>query len=51
MDLEKKVIESALRIKNGNMTQAAAFLHIPRHVRRMPSTSPSTTWRCGILFR
>ena len=32
LDLEKKVIESALRIKNGNMTQAAAFLHIPRHV-------------------
>ncbi|MDA8179836.1 MAG: hypothetical protein M0T69_09940, partial [Deltaproteobacteria bacterium] len=32
VDLEKKVIESALRIKNGNMTQAAAFLRIPRHV-------------------
>ena len=32
LDLEKKVIESALRIKNGNMTQAAAFLRIPRHV-------------------
>ena len=32
MDLEKKVIESALRIKNGNMTQTAAFLRIPRHV-------------------
>jgi len=32
LDLEKKVIESALRIKKGNMTQAAAFLRIPRHV-------------------
>jgi two-component system NtrC family response regulator len=32
VDLEKKVIESALRIKNGNMTQTAAFLRIPRHV-------------------
>ncbi len=32
MDLEKKVIESSLRIKNGNMTQTAAFLRIPRHV-------------------
>ena len=32
VDLEKKVIESALRIKNGNMTKAAAFLRIPRHV-------------------
>jgi two-component system NtrC family response regulator len=32
VDLEKKVIESALRIKNGNMTKTAAFLHIPRHV-------------------
>jgi DNA-binding NtrC family response regulator len=32
LDLEKKVIESALRMKNGNMTQAAAFLRIPRHV-------------------
>ncbi len=32
LDLERKVIESALRIKNGNMTHAAAFLRIPRHV-------------------
>ncbi|MCR4308910.1 MAG: sigma-54 dependent transcriptional regulator [Deltaproteobacteria bacterium] len=32
VDLEKKVIESALRIKNGNMTQTAVFLRIPRHV-------------------
>jgi two-component system NtrC family response regulator len=32
VDLEKRVIESALRIKNGNMTQTAAFLRIPRHV-------------------
>ena len=32
LDLERKVIESALGIKNGNMTQAAAFLRIPRHV-------------------
>jgi two-component system NtrC family response regulator len=32
VDLEKKVIESALKLKKGNMTQAAAFLRIPRHV-------------------
>jgi two-component system NtrC family response regulator len=32
VDLEKKVIESALRLKKGNMTQAAVFLRIPRHV-------------------
>jgi len=32
VDLEKKVIESALRLKKGNMTQTAAFLRIPRHV-------------------
>jgi two-component system NtrC family response regulator len=32
VDLEKKVIESALRLKKGNMTQAAAYLRIPRHV-------------------
>ncbi|NJD61673.1 MAG: sigma-54-dependent Fis family transcriptional regulator [Deltaproteobacteria bacterium] len=32
VDLEKKVIERALRLKGGNITQAAAFLRIPRHV-------------------
>jgi two-component system NtrC family response regulator len=32
VDLEKKVIESALRIKSGNMTQAAVYLRIPRHI-------------------
>jgi two-component system NtrC family response regulator len=32
VDLEKKVIERALRFKNGNITQAAAYLRIPRHI-------------------
>ncbi len=32
MDLEKRVIERALRLKGGNITQAAAYLGIPRHV-------------------
>jgi DNA-binding NtrC family response regulator len=32
MDLEKKVIERALRLKKGNITQAAVYLRIPRHV-------------------
>jgi two-component system NtrC family response regulator len=32
IDLEKKVIEMALRLKNGNITQAAAYLRIPRHI-------------------
>jgi two-component system NtrC family response regulator len=33
MDLERRVIESALLFKKGNVTQAAAYLRIPRHVR------------------
>ncbi len=32
IDLEKKVIQIALRMKKGNITQAAAYLRIPRHV-------------------
>jgi two-component system NtrC family response regulator len=32
VDLERKVIEAALRLEKGNMTQAAAYLRIPRHV-------------------
>ncbi len=32
VDLEKRVIERALRLKGGNITQAAAYLRIPRHV-------------------
>jgi two-component system NtrC family response regulator len=32
VDLEKRVIERALRLKGGNITQAAAYLGIPRHV-------------------
>ena len=32
VDLEKRVIERALRQKGGNITQAAAFLRIPRHI-------------------
>ena len=32
VDLEKKVIERALRLKGGNITQTAAYLRIPRHV-------------------
>jgi two-component system NtrC family response regulator len=32
VDLEKKVIERALRLKGGNITQAAAFLRVPRHI-------------------
>lgn len=31
VDLEKKVIERALKRKKGNISQAAAFLRIPRH--------------------
>ena len=31
IDLEKKVIEMALMVKNGNITQAAAYLKVPRH--------------------
>ncbi len=32
VDLEKRIIERALRLKGGNITQAAAYLRIPRHV-------------------
>ena len=32
VDLEKRVIERALRRKGGNITQAAAYLRIPRHI-------------------
>jgi two-component system NtrC family response regulator len=32
VDLEKRVIERALRMKGGNITQAALFLRIPRHI-------------------
>ncbi|TRZ99234.1 MAG: hypothetical protein D4R80_03520, partial [Deltaproteobacteria bacterium] len=32
VDLEKRVIEQALRMKGGNITQAALFLRIPRHI-------------------
>ncbi|MBI4860526.1 MAG: sigma-54-dependent Fis family transcriptional regulator [Candidatus Riflebacteria bacterium] len=32
MDLERRVIESALLLKKGNVTQTAAYLRIPRHV-------------------
>ena len=32
IDLEKKVIEMALRLKKGNITRAAAYLQVPRHI-------------------
>jgi len=32
VDLEKGVIEEALRLKRGNITQAAVYLRIPRHI-------------------
>jgi len=32
VDLEKRVIERALRMKGGNITHAALFLRIPRHI-------------------
>ncbi|HZW36420.1 MAG: sigma-54-dependent transcriptional regulator [Deltaproteobacteria bacterium] len=32
VDLERKVIERALRLKGGNVTQAAAYLRVPRHI-------------------
>lgn len=32
VDLEKRVIERALRHKGGNISQAAAYLRIPRHI-------------------
>jgi transcriptional regulator with PAS, ATPase and Fis domain len=32
VDLEKRVIERVLALKKGNITQAAAYLRVPRHV-------------------
>jgi DNA-binding NtrC family response regulator len=32
VDLERRVIERALQLKQGNVTQAAAYLRVPRHV-------------------
>ena len=32
MDLEKRVIERVLELKEGNISQAASYLRIPRHV-------------------
>ncbi|MCC6748176.1 MAG: sigma-54-dependent Fis family transcriptional regulator [Deltaproteobacteria bacterium] len=32
VDLERRVIERALDLKGGNISQAAQFLHIPRHI-------------------
>jgi two-component system NtrC family response regulator len=32
VDLERRVIERALALKGGNVTQAAAYLRVPRHV-------------------
>jgi two-component system NtrC family response regulator len=32
VDLEKRVIERVLRLKGGNVTQAAVYLGVPRHV-------------------
>jgi two-component system NtrC family response regulator len=32
VDLEKRVIERALRLKGGNITQAASYLRVPRHI-------------------
>jgi two-component system NtrC family response regulator len=32
VDLETKVIERTLRLKGGNITQAAAYLRVPRHI-------------------
>jgi two-component system NtrC family response regulator len=32
VDLERRVIERALQIKGGNVSQTAAFLRIPRHI-------------------
>jgi two-component system NtrC family response regulator len=32
VDLEKRVIERALRLKGGNITHAAAYLRVPRHI-------------------
>ncbi|MBW2454386.1 MAG: sigma-54-dependent Fis family transcriptional regulator [Deltaproteobacteria bacterium] len=32
VDLEKRVIERVLELKEGNVTQAAAYLRVPRHI-------------------
>jgi DNA-binding NtrC family response regulator len=32
VDLERRVIERALALKGGNVSQAAAFLRVPRHI-------------------
>ncbi len=32
VDLEKKVISRVLELKNGNVSQAAAYLKVPRHI-------------------
>ncbi|RLB46576.1 MAG: sigma-54-dependent Fis family transcriptional regulator, partial [Deltaproteobacteria bacterium] len=32
VDLEKRVIERVLALKQGNVTQAAAYLRVPRHI-------------------
>jgi two-component system NtrC family response regulator len=32
IDLEKEVIGMPLRLKKGNITQAAAYLRVPRHI-------------------
>jgi two-component system NtrC family response regulator len=32
VDLEKRVIERALKLKDGNITQAASYLRVPRHI-------------------
>ena len=32
VDLETRVIERVLQMKRGNVSQAAAYLRIPRHV-------------------
>ena len=32
VDLEKRMIERALRLKGGNITQAAGYLRVPRHI-------------------
>jgi two-component system NtrC family response regulator len=32
VDLEKRVIERVLALKGGNVSQAATFLRVPRHI-------------------
>ena len=32
LDLEKSVIERALSLKDGNISEAARYLHVPRHI-------------------